>query len=184
MLILGIDPSINNTGLALYDSSKKVLIEMLTLNAYKALSYVEKHLGYIDKVRIEGVGGAVFRHHSKKNAMNKMSQRTGQPIAVQNIFEQMFKHHKFKYEVVPQDSRRRATVEKGKGKPTYRVSRLPKGDTPVGPQLLLLNMPTKTTNEQFEYLLKAHKVSWQSKDKRSPFGSVDARDAATMIIHL
>ena len=163
-IIIGIDPSIDNCGLAIFQEKegKKMLI-LLGCNAFECCQHILTLAPNLSGVFLEDVNADSPVFPSKKAAnfaANMMTaQNVGKNKGAQLIIEQALSRVSCPIVKIAPSSRNRVREDR----------------KDVGAWLQALTMPTKTTAEQFRYLAQQWGVEIAST------GNKDSRDAATLL---
>lgn len=167
MYIVGIDPSLENCGIAALDGQN---LTLLCFTAYGAIRWLIENKDQISRIVIEDNDGVSSTWHYKagesRQARDKTAENVGKGKGAQIIIEQAI-------------AAEMPTVAVKRIRPNQRDLVVRK-DT--GTFLQIYKWPTKTTSEQFLFLCEKREITIINSSKVSPAGNKDSRDAATLII--
>ena len=170
-MVIGIDPGVTNCGIAKYIPETKTLIQY-TGNAYDIQRVISSFVpGAITLAVMEDVNedSPVFLLPPKATMSVKLmiAQKLGKCKAIQLVLQQQLEHLGIPIELIAPSRRRRVPAATN-----LKIE--------VGPYLQAYAYPTKTTAEQFAYLMGIYGVTLNNP-KQSPFGTEHSRDAAMLL---
>lgn len=171
---IGLDPSVNNFGIAIRRGDE---LELLCFNIFEAGQFLckfiaENHENIVKVVCEDNNSNSANFHQYKNKHMDSYkragvdratNQRIGKAQAAQIYTEQLFKSFDIPLNLV--SNRKRDRIDK-KGKKSLNTI-----------NVQLLRYPTKTNREQFKLLLKTYGITAKN------LGNNDSRDAATLILY-